>query len=62
MDPDSALLQLPDNMEVKVKVDADHSNITKFMDRKGEPYTTTLRYLKQFELDAINEVPQRFCM
>ncbi|ORX95666.1 hypothetical protein BCR34DRAFT_498311 [Clohesyomyces aquaticus] len=61
VDTDSALLQLPDNMEVKVKVDADHSNIAKFMNRNGEPYTTTLRYLKKFELDAINEVPQRFC-
>jgi hypothetical protein len=59
---DSALLQLPDSMQVKVKVDADHSNIAKFMDRKGEPYTTALRYLRQFELEASKEVPRRFCM
>jgi protein SERAC1 len=59
---DSALLQLPDSMQVKVKVDADHSNIAKFMDRKGEPYTTALWYLRQFELEASKEVPRRFCM
>ena len=62
MDPDSALLQLPDNMEIKVKVDADHSEIVKFNDRNSEPYKTTIRYLKKFEEDAGKEVPQRFCM
>ncbi|KAF1957426.1 hypothetical protein CC80DRAFT_592694 [Byssothecium circinans] len=60
VEPDSALLQLPDNMEVKVKVDADHSNIAKFKMKKGEPYTTALRYLKQFEFEAGKQVPQRF--
>jgi len=60
--PDSALLQLPDNLEVKVKVDADHSEIVKFNDRHSEPYKTAIRYLKKFEEDAGKEVPQRFCM
>ena len=62
MDPDSALLQLPDNIEIKVKVDADHSEIVKFNDRNIEPYTTAIRYLKKFEEDAGKEVPQRFRM
>lgn len=62
VDSDSALLQLPDNMEIKVKVAADHSEIVKFNDRNSEPYKTAIRYLKKFEEDAGKEVPRRFRM
>lgn len=56
----SALLQLPDTMEEKVTVDADHSDIAKFSDRRAHPYVTALRYLKKFEAESVAEVSRRF--
>ncbi|KAK5656647.1 hypothetical protein OQA88_4627 [Cercophora sp. LCS_1] len=47
VESDSALLLLPDDMEAKVKVSENHSNIVKFRGRQQEPYITTLRYLRE---------------
>jgi hypothetical protein len=49
---DSAILQRPDSMEVKIPVHADHSQIVKFDNKSANTYQTALGYLKQFEKDA----------
>jgi hypothetical protein len=58
---DSAILQLPDSMEVKIPVDADHSQIVKFDNRNADTYQTVLGYLKQFEKNAEKTISGRFC-
>jgi hypothetical protein len=58
----SALLELPDNAEVKIPVDTDHSRIVKFDSRNVEAYKTAVRYLKQFEQDTGRVVSDRFCI
>jgi len=58
---DSALLDLPDNIEAKIPVNADHSQIVKFDSRNTESYKTALEYLKQFEQDAGRVISARFC-
>ena len=62
VDIDSALLDLPDSIEVKIPVDADHSQIVKFDNRNADSYKTALMYLKQFERDAGRVVSTRFGM
>jgi protein SERAC1 len=59
---DSAILQLPDSMEVKIPVNSDHSQIVKFDNNNDDTYQMALRYLKLFEEDAGRIIPGRFCM
>jgi hypothetical protein len=61
IDSGSALLDLPDSVEVKIPVNADHSQIVKFDSRNAEAYKTAAGYLKQFEQDARRIVSDRFC-
>jgi protein SERAC1 len=58
---DSAILQLPDSMEAKVPVSADHSQIVKFDNRNDNTYQMALRYLTEFEKDAGKIISGRFC-
>lgn len=58
----SAILQLPDSIEVKIPVNADHSQIVKFDNKNANVYQTALGYLKQFEKDAGKIILDRFCM
>jgi hypothetical protein len=58
---DSAILQLPDSMEVKVPVNADHSQIVKFDNKTDDTYQMALRYLTVFEKDAGKTISGRFC-
>ena len=60
MDADTALLQLPDHIEDKVPLHADHSTIVKFDSRNAPGYRTALDKLKQFEKDAPAVVAARF--
>ncbi|KAI9677233.1 MAG: hypothetical protein M1822_008182 [Bathelium mastoideum] len=57
---DSALLQLPDHLEEKIPLHADHSQIVKFNSRSDKGYTSALGKLKQFEQDAPSVVAARF--
>ena len=61
VDLDSALLQLPDRIEEKVPLHADHYMIVKFNHRNDTGYTSALAKLKQFERDAPDIVATRFC-
>ena len=61
VDNDSALLQLPDSIEEKVPLDADHSMIVKFDTRDSRGYTSARDRLVQFEQDAPSVVAARFC-
>lgn len=60
--PDSALLQLPDSIEVKIPLHADHSSIVKFNSKTSPGYTSALEHLKRFEQDAPSIVAARFGM
>jgi hypothetical protein len=62
VEADSALLQLPDYIEDKVPLHADHSTIVKFDSRNAAGYRTALGKLKQFEKDAPAVVAARFSM
>jgi len=62
VDTGSALLDLPDSIEVKIPVNADHSQIVKFDSRNSEAYKTAVGYLKQFEQDAGEVISARFRM
>ncbi|KAL4742399.1 hypothetical protein BDV11DRAFT_167246, partial [Aspergillus similis] len=57
---DSALLQLPDHVEDKVPLHADHSMIIKFDTRHEPGYRTVLDRLRQFLEDAPRVVAARF--
>jgi hypothetical protein len=61
VDPDSALLQLPDSMEEEISLDADHSMIVKFDTKDSRGYTSARDRLVQFERDAPSVVAARFC-
>ena len=61
VDADSALLQLPDSIEDKIPLNADHSMIVKFDNRSNIGYTSARDKLKQFEQDAPGVVAARFC-
>jgi hypothetical protein len=61
VDTDSALLQLPDSMEEKIPLDADHSKIVKFDTSDSQGYTSARDKLMQFERDAPSVVAARFC-
>ncbi|KFY86469.1 hypothetical protein V500_07615 [Pseudogymnoascus sp. VKM F-4518 (FW-2643)] len=60
VDADSALLHLPDSMEDKIPLDADHSMIVKFGDRNNRGYTSARDKLRQFEHNAPSVVAARF--
>ncbi|KAJ6003887.1 hypothetical protein N7540_013169 [Penicillium herquei] len=57
---DSALLQLPDHVEDKVPLHADHSMVVKFDTRNAAGYRTALDKLRQFLQDAPSVVAARF--
>jgi hypothetical protein len=57
---DSALLQLPDHVEDKVPLHADHSMVVKFDTRNAAGYRTALEKLRQFSQDAPSVVAARF--
>ncbi|KAL4861938.1 hypothetical protein BDV12DRAFT_203507 [Aspergillus spectabilis] len=57
---DSALLQLPDHVEDKVPLHADHSMVVKFDTRNAAGYRTALNKLRQFSKDAPSVVAARF--
>ena len=61
VDSGSALLDLPDSIEAKMPVNADHSQIVKFDSRNAEAYKAAIGYLKQFERDAKKVISGRFC-
>jgi hypothetical protein len=60
VDPSAAFLQLPDSLEIKIRVDADHSKIVKFDSRQYHTYQIALKYLKDFEINAGLVVNRRF--
>ncbi|KAK7419576.1 hypothetical protein QQZ08_010789 [Neonectria magnoliae] len=60
VDSSSALLQLPDSMEEKIPLDADHSMIVKFDNKNNRGYTSARDKLRQFEQDAPTMVAARF--
>ena len=60
VNPDSAVLQLPDSMEEKLPVDGDHYTIVKFDSNTSNTYTSVLEKLRQFEKGAPNVVSTRF--
>ncbi|KUL81412.1 hypothetical protein ZTR_10224 [Talaromyces verruculosus] len=60
VDADSALLQLPDHIEDKVPLHADHSMMVKFDTRNAAGYRTALDKLRQFAKDAPAVVAARF--
>ncbi|KAJ5366092.1 hypothetical protein N7541_000033 [Penicillium brevicompactum] len=57
---DSALLQLPDHVEDKVPLHADHSKVVKFDTRNAAGYRTALDKLRQFSKEAPSVVAARF--
>ncbi|KFX90997.1 hypothetical protein V490_06147 [Pseudogymnoascus sp. VKM F-3557] len=60
VDADSALLQLPDSMEEKIPLDADHTMMVKFDNRNDKGYTSARDKLREFELEAASVVEARF--
>ncbi|OBT60492.1 hypothetical protein VE03_10079 [Pseudogymnoascus sp. 23342-1-I1] len=60
VDADSALLQLPDSVEDKIPLDADHSMMIKFDNRNNRGYTSARDKLRQFHQDAPSVVAARF--
>lgn len=62
VDADSALLQLPDSMEEKIPLDADHTMMVKFDYMNDKGYTSVRDKLREFELDATGIVAARFRM
>lgn len=61
MDAESAILQLPDSMEDKVPLHADHSCIVKFDGKNASGYRSALNRLKLFEQEAPLVVSSRLC-
>jgi hypothetical protein len=57
---DSALLQLPDEIEDKVPLHADHSQIVKFDSRNAQGYQSVLQKLRDFQELAQRVVAGRF--
>jgi hypothetical protein len=61
VEKDSAILQLPDSMEDKIPLHADHSQIVKFDSRNAPGYRSALDKLRHFQQDATAVVAARFC-
>jgi hypothetical protein len=62
VDEESALLQFPDTMEVKIPVDADHSNMVKFDSKNNQTYSSAVGHLKDVISNTRGTVNGRFCM
>ncbi|KAH6841212.1 hypothetical protein CC77DRAFT_946574 [Alternaria alternata] len=60
VDTDSAILQLPDHLEEKIPLTADHSMIVKFDSTDDQGYTSARDKLRKFEQDAPSVVATRF--
>ncbi|KAF1357152.1 TPR-like protein [Lizonia empirigonia] len=60
VDSNSALLQLPDAMEEKIPLDADHSMMVKFDNKNALGYSSARDKLRQFAQDAPGVVADRF--
>jgi hypothetical protein len=54
------MLQLPDTMEDKIPIHADHSRIVKFDSQSNAGYQHSLGKLKEFEHDEMSVVATRF--
>lgn len=62
VDTESALLQLPDHVEDKIPLNADHSMMVKFKGKNDQGYSSALEKLRQFQRDAPGVVRARFGM
>ncbi|CAG7562602.1 unnamed protein product [Fusarium equiseti] len=62
VDTDSALLQLPDSLEEKIPVDADHSMIVKFDSETSKTYISARDKLRRFEKEAPSVIAARFLL
>ncbi|CAN9415749.1 unnamed protein product [Alternaria alternata] len=60
VDTESAILQLPDHLEEKIPLNADHSMIVKFNSPDDQGYTSAREKLRKFEKDAPGVVATRF--
>ncbi|USP74943.1 hypothetical protein yc1106_02217 [Curvularia clavata] len=60
VDSDSALLQLPDSIEEKIPLAADHSMMVKFDSKNAQGYSSARARLMQFAQDAPSVVADRF--
>ena len=60
VDSDSALLQLPDAMEEKIPLDADHSMMVKFDNKNARGYSSARDKLQLFAQNAPGVVADRF--
>ena len=58
----SALLGLPKKLEVRIPVDADHSNLVKFETSLNETYREVRKIIGEMLLEAPAAVANRFCM
>lgn len=60
VDVNSAVLQLPDSIETKIPLAADHSTIVKFSSKEDTGYRIAVDRLKKFEKAAVETVSARF--
>ena len=60
VDAGSAILELPDAVEDKIPLDADHTMIVKFDHKNNRGYASALDKLRHFEQDAPSIVAARF--
>ena len=60
VDTESALLQLPDSVEEKIPLDADHSTMVKFDSTGRQGYSSVRDKLLRFQRDALKVVAGRF--
>jgi hypothetical protein len=58
----SSLLQLPEVLEKKMPVDANHSNIVKFETSRDSTYREVRVVVEQMLAEAPSVVENRFCM
>jgi hypothetical protein len=62
VDEESALLQFPDNMEVKIPVNANQVTMVKFDSTGDHIYSSVVEHLKALETKGLDIVHSRFCM
>lgn len=60
LDSKSALLELPDSIEEKISLDADHSMMVKFDSKNAQGYSSVRDKLRRFARDAPGVVADRF--
>jgi hypothetical protein len=58
---DSTLLQLPDSLEEKIPLEANHSELVKFMTQGSRKYDQVRRRVTQLLEEAPEAVQKRFC-